>query len=89
MNTLSYKRNNKAYFDSLVNGDIFVLNDKVYMKVGDEILSQDKKKIMTLYYGDNNNHDFCVNLETGEAREIAGGTLVEPLSEVEIKKDVG
>ena len=87
MNTLSYKRSNKVYFDNLANGDVFILNDKIYMKVGNEILSQDKEKLMTLYYNGNHSHDFCVNLETGEPMEIAGGTLVEPLGEVKIKKE--
>lgn len=87
MNILSYKRNNKVYFDNLANGDIFILNDKVYMKVGNKMLSQDEEKLMTLYYNYNHSHDFGVNLETGEPREITGGTWVEPLGEINIKKD--
>lgn len=87
MNILSYKRSNKVYFDNLANGDVFIFDNKVYMKVKSKILLQDEEKFSILYYDGNNNHDFCVNLETGEAMEIAGGTLVEPLWEVKIKKD--
>ena len=87
MNTLSYKRSNKVYFDDLANGDIFILNDKVYMKVSNKMLNQDREKFTILYYDINKSYDFCVNLETGEAMEIAGGTLIEPLGEVEIKKE--
>ena len=87
MNILSYKRSNKVYFDNLANGDVFIFDNKVYMKVRSKILLQDEKNFSILYYDGNNNYDFCVNLETGEPMEIAGGTWVEPLSEVEIKKD--
>ena len=86
MNILSYKRSNKVYFDNLECGDVFIFKDKVYMKVNNEMLLQDKKTFSPLYYY-NNSYDFCVNLETGESMEIAGGTLVEPLGEVKIKKD--
>lgn len=89
MNILEYKRSSKVCFSDLECGDLFVLNDRVYMKVSNVMISQDGKKFITLYYNCNNSYDFCVNLETGEAREIAGGTLVEPLGEVKIKKDVG
>lgn len=87
MNILSYKRNHKVYFDNLAYGDVFILNDKAYMKVNNVMISQDGKKFMTLCYDGNNSYDFCVNLETGEPMEIAGGTWVEPLDEVKIKKD--
>ena len=87
MNILSYKRNNKVCFDNLANGDVFILNNKVYMKVRSKILLQDEKNFSILYYDGNNNYDFCVNLETGEPMEIAGGTWVEPLGEINIKKD--
>ena len=89
MNILEYKRSSKVCFSDLECGDLFVLNDRVYMKVSNVMVSQDGKKFITLYYNCNKSYDFCVNLETGETREIAGGTLVEPLSEVKIKKDVG
>lgn len=87
MNILSYKRSNKVCFDNLANGDVFIFNNRVYMKVNNVMISQDEKKLMTLCYDGNNTYDFCVNLETGEPMEIAGGTLVEPLGEVEIRKD--
>ena len=87
MNILSYKRNNKVCFDNLANGDVFILNNKVYMKVRSKILLQDEKNFSILYYDGNNNYDFCVILETGEPMEIYMSTLVEPLGEVKIKKD--
>ena len=87
MNILSYKRNHKVYFDNLANGDVFILKDKVYMKVSNVMISQDGKKFMTLYYDCNNSYDFCVNLETGEPMEISGGCYVEPLDEVKIRKE--
>ena len=87
MNILSYKRNNKVNFDNLANGDVFILNNKVYMKVSNKMLNQDGEKFTILYYDLNKSYDFCVNLETGEPMEIAGGTLVEPLDEIEIRKD--
>lgn len=89
MNILTYKRSNKVYFDSLENGDVFIYDNKIYMKVGNVMVSQDGKEFLTLCYNCNNSYDFSVNLETGEPREIAGGTFVEPLGEVKIKKDVG
>ena len=87
MNILSYKRSNKVYFDNLANGDVFIFDNKVYMKVINKMLKQDGKNSTILYYDCNNSYDFGVNLETGEPREIAGGTWVEPLSEINIKKD--
>lgn len=87
MNILTYKRSNKVYFDSLENGDVFIYDNKTYMKVGNVMLSQDGKEFITLYYKCNNSYDFGVNLETGEPREITGGTWVEPLGEINIKKD--
>ena len=87
MNILSYKRSNKVCFDNLANGDVFIFNNRVYMKVNNVMISQNEKKLMTLCYDGNNTYDFCVNLETGEPMEIAGGTLVEPLGEINIKKD--
>ena len=86
MNFLTYKRRNKVYFDNLANGDVFIFKNKVYMKVGNKMVSQDEEILITLYYDLNKSYDFCVNLETGEPREITMGTLVEPLDVVEIKK---
>lgn len=87
MNILSYKRSNKVCFDNLANGDVFIFNNRVYMKVSNKMLNQDGEKFTILYYDINKSYDFCVNLETGEPMEIAMGTLVEPLGVVEIKKD--
>lgn len=87
MNILSYKRNHKVYFDNLANGDVFIFDDKAYMKVSSKMLKQDGENSTILYYDCNNSYDFCVNLETGEPREITMGTWVEPLSEINIKKD--
>lgn len=87
MNILNYKRNPRVYFDNLAIGDVFVFKYKVYMKVSNLMISQDEKKLITLRCDGNNIYDFCVNLETGELREITMGTLVEPLGVVEIRKD--
>lgn len=89
MNILEYKKSSKVCFRDLECGDLFVLNDRAYMKVSNVMVSQNVKEFITLYYKCNNSYDFGVNLETGEPREIAGGTFVEPLGEVKIKKDVG
>lgn len=89
MNILEYKRSSKVRFSDLECGDLFVFNDRVYMKVSNVMISQDGKEFITLYYKCNNSYDFGVNLETGEPAEIARGTWVEPLGEVKIKKDVG
>lgn len=87
MNILDYKRSNRVCFSDLECGDLFVLNDRVYMKVSNVMVSQNGKEFITLYYKCNNSYDFGVNLETGESREIARGTWVEPLNEVKIKKE--
>ena len=87
MNILKYKRSSKVCFDNLEYGDVFIFDDRVYMKVSNVMISQNKKEFITLYYNCNNSYDFGVNLETGEPREIAGGTWVEPLGEINIKKD--
>lgn len=88
MNILDYKRSNRVCFDNLVYGDLFILNDKVYMKVKSEIRNNLKEKSVTqIYYNINCMDDFCVDLETGEPMTISGGRYVEPLGEVKIKKD--
>ena len=87
MNILTYKRSNKVCFDSLENGDVFIYDNKIYMKASNKMRSQDGGSLITIYCSVNISYDFGVNLETGEPREITGGTWVEPLGEVKIRKE--
>lgn len=92
MNKVNYEKDG-VLFENLIPGDIFIYNDKVYMRIENSFGHLCKGCNYPFEYHTHGNYiivcDIAVNLENGKVDSFDGNMMVKikPLDRVEIEKE--